>query len=94
MADKDATRYRAATARLTSFALNRPDLMFAAKECARSICQLGRLARALDLECHWDQCLLTPTQHAAENIGYMIPAPIVDHWGPTVAGGTTSRPTA
>ena len=33
----DATRYRAVTARLNYYALDRPDLLFAAKECSRSM---------------------------------------------------------
>ena len=37
MSDSEATRYRAIAARLNFLAIDRPDLMFAAKECSRKM---------------------------------------------------------
>jgi hypothetical protein len=48
------------------------NLYFLGKECARGLCHLGRVARAAELECFWDKCLLTPLDHSAEKLGHML----------------------
>lgn len=38
------------------------------KMCLRALSQLGREAKAADLECHWDKCAVKPEDHAGERI--------------------------
>jgi hypothetical protein len=42
------------------------------RTCLRALAQLGREARANSMECFWDRCALTPTDHAQERIEWMI----------------------
>jgi len=39
--------------------------------CLRGLSQLGRLARAKNLECFWDKCAVKPEDHAAEHIEWI-----------------------
>jgi hypothetical protein len=39
--------------------------------CLQALAQLGREARAGQLECFWRNCLLTPFDHADERIGWV-----------------------
>jgi hypothetical protein len=41
------------------------------RRAAHGLVQLGRLARAADLECHWERCALTPYEHADERLKWM-----------------------
>ncbi len=41
------------------------------RRAASGLVQIGRLARAHELECHWDRCALTPYEHADERLGWM-----------------------
>lgn len=45
--------------------------MQVATACLRNLAQLGREARAKDLECFWDRCPLRPSDHADERIGWI-----------------------
>lgn len=42
-----------------------------AKSCLQSLAQLGREARASELECFWSHCALTPPDHAVERLQWM-----------------------
>lgn len=42
------------------------------KECLRSLAQLGREARASNLECFWTRCSISPWGHAEERIGWIF----------------------
>lgn len=54
--------------------------------CLRALSQLGREAKAANLECHWDQCAVKPEDHAAERIDriaswlFKIPTERRNHW--------------
>ena len=39
--------------------------------CLRALSQLGREAKAANLECHWDKCAIKPEDHAAERIKWI-----------------------
>ena len=39
--------------------------------CLRALSQLGREARAKELECFWDKCAVRPEDHAAERIDWI-----------------------
>jgi len=41
------------------------------EECIRALAQLGREARAANLECHWEKCAALPHDHAIERINWM-----------------------
>lgn len=43
-----------------------------ALKCLRSLAQLGREARAVNLECFWSRCSITPWGHAEERIGWIF----------------------
>jgi hypothetical protein len=40
-------------------------------ECLRALSQLGREARAADLECFWDRCPVRPVDHAVERVDWI-----------------------
>lgn len=41
------------------------------KSCLQGLVQLGRESRAAKLECFWTHCLIEPSDHAFERIGWM-----------------------
>ncbi len=43
-----------------------------AKECLRSLAQLGREARSQNLECFWSRCSISPWEHAEERIKWIL----------------------
>jgi hypothetical protein len=42
------------------------------RRSAQALVQIGRSARASDLDCFWDRCSRTPFDHAMEHLGWMI----------------------
>lgn len=42
------------------------------RTCLRALAQLGREAKATKLECFWDRCALSPTDHAKERIWWIL----------------------
>jgi hypothetical protein len=47
------------------------DYLHVATACLRGLSQLGREARAKDLECFWDRCPVRPVDHALERIDWI-----------------------
>jgi hypothetical protein len=47
------------------------DYLHVATVCLRGLSQLGREARAKDLECFWDRCPVRPVDHAWERIDWI-----------------------